>query len=127
MTFGPCAECARHVRVGADRCPFCGAEAAEVAAGEVRPVGRRELTRAAIFAGAALLAGCGGSSEAADEVADDDGTTGGDDPGGGDALDEARDPECDIDPRRCRQLPPCVHDGTCPAPPYGAPPADVIV
>lgn len=127
------------MRVGAERCPFCRAEAA-VEPGAVRPVGRRDLTRAAIFAGAALLAGCGGGD--AEEPGGDDTTSGGDTGGGGDTGaggglggggdtngggDVQLRSECDEDPRRCRQLPQCVYDGTCPAPPYGAPPEDVIV
>lgn len=140
MTVGPCARCARHVRVGSARCPFCGAGASEVAGGAVRAVSRRELTRAAVFASAAVVMGCGSSEpETADDGTSsgggDDPGGGGDDPGGGGTdpggggggSAEVPNPECADDPRRCRQLPPCVYDGTCPAPPYGAPPADTLV
>ncbi len=120
MSVGPCARCARHVRIGEARCPFCGAEARAVVGGAVRGVSRRELTRAAVFASAAVVMGCGSSEP---EAAQDDTTTSGGE--GGDPP--PRDPECDLDPRRCRELPECVHDGTCPAPPYGAPPAETIV
>ncbi len=66
----PCPSCARHVRDA--RCPFCGAPTEGARPGPVRPVSRRALTRAAVFAGAALWAGCGGP-EIEYEVASDTG------------------------------------------------------
>ncbi|MEZ4335729.1 MAG: hypothetical protein R3B82_03790 [Sandaracinaceae bacterium] len=92
---------------------------------------RRDLTRAAMFAGAALATGCGGGET---EAGGGDATSGGDDQGGGDATsggggggqggDEELSP-CQIDPRRCRSSSPACDD--CPVPPYGAPAVDVIV
>jgi len=167
--LAPCATCDRHVRLP-DACPFCGASSGDARPGAVRPVTRREWTRAAIFAGAALLVGCGGSD---DEPTDDDGsdTSGGEAPiatrvdaghdagapdagrpdagapdaGGLDAgsgldagaavsvADSDAGPPQPVVPqdyqgsRRRRQLPACVYERTCPAPPYGAPPSEIIV
>jgi len=173
--LAPCATCDRHVRLP-DACPFCGASSGDARPGAVRPVTRREWTRAAIFAGAALLVGCGGSD---DEPTDDDGsdTSGGEAPiatrvdaghdagapdagrpdaGAPDAggLDAGPSPDAGPppviatadggpgpdagapqrvippdhgNPRRRRRLPACVTEGTCPAPPYGAPPSEIIV
>jgi len=58
----PCPECLRHVRIDAGTCPFCNATYAQPGAVVSKPhrfVG--SVTRAAVFAGAALLApACGG-------------------------------------------------------------------
>lgn len=49
MSFEPCGECRRHVRVGASACPFCGAAGRSVPA-KTRMLGR--ISRAAVFASA---------------------------------------------------------------------------
>lgn len=59
--LGPCPSCSRHVRVGEERCPFCGGSVSGVAAPVVRPVPRGSLTRALVFSGAALALGLSGS------------------------------------------------------------------
>ena len=58
--FEPCPDCARHVRVDARDCPFCGAAVAL----EARPVRRppRRLGRAAIFAARTVLIGATGAA-----------------------------------------------------------------
>jgi hypothetical protein len=57
----PCPGCARHVRAGEIRCPFCDGPLTSVApVRRTRPAGR--LSRAALFAAGATLmsaAGCG--------------------------------------------------------------------
>ncbi len=54
----PCGECRRHVAVTDSACPFCGA-AREVTAPTATRLGR--MSRAAVFAGAALAtSACGG-------------------------------------------------------------------
>lgn len=69
----PCPRCSRHVDASERACPFCDAELAGALPGKLRLVSRRELTRAAIFAGAALLAGaCGVSSTPSDELDEHD-------------------------------------------------------
>lgn len=56
----PCSACARHVRVDDHACPFCGGVTTPRLLVPARPVARARLTRAAIFAGAAILsAACG--------------------------------------------------------------------
>ena len=59
----PCTGCSRHVRSTESACPFCGTllAAQEARAASPRRAGR--LTRAAIFAGAAMIApACGGTT-----------------------------------------------------------------
>jgi hypothetical protein len=58
----PCPACRRHVRVDESACPFCGG-ALEASAPRSLAAGR--LTRAAVFAGAALAGatGCGGKQK----------------------------------------------------------------
>lgn len=107
----PCPACRRHARIDAELCPFCNAL---LDAAPARSMPRGRLTRAAVFAAGAALAGATvgcGSSEGADEHVDEQTTEGdeyvGDDMGGGDDLteDEADPPDHDV------------------AMPYGAPPA----
>lgn len=78
--LSPCPSCARHVSAADRSCPFCGAATEGARPGPLRLVSRRELTRAAIFAGAALFAGACGGPEI---VYDDE-----DDSAGGDSLDD---------------------------------------
>lgn len=52
----PCPGCARHVRAGEARCPFCDASVGDVAPPLVRRVASSSLTRALIFSGAAAVA-----------------------------------------------------------------------
>lgn len=74
--LSPCPSCARHVAAADHSCPFCGASTEGARPGPVRLVSRRELTRAAIFAGAALFAGaCGGPEITYDN---EEGSSGGD-------------------------------------------------
>lgn len=78
-----CPECERHVRARDAKCPFCGATVE--ARSQVRRPGR--LSRAAAFAGAALLGvACGGSDE---EVETTDDTV--EDTGGGEVTDDTAD------------------------------------
>jgi hypothetical protein len=59
MSLSPCPHCARHVRVSAARCPFCGLEVSLTA----RPrLLLPRVGRAALFAAGATLAACGSSS-----------------------------------------------------------------
>ncbi|MCB9570480.1 MAG: hypothetical protein H6709_00165 [Kofleriaceae bacterium] len=69
--LAPCPACHRHVRVDEPACPFCGGE---TPAATPRPASRTRLSRAAVFAGAALAAGgaatsagCGGKAKPADD------------------------------------------------------------
>lgn len=80
IELSPCPSCARHVSAEAAACPFCGAGVTGARPGPTRLVSRRELTRAAIFAGAALWAGACGPAEIAYD--DEDDTAGGDSPDG---------------------------------------------
>jgi hypothetical protein len=68
----PCPRCSRHVEASERACPFCDGELTGARPGKLRLVSRRELTRAAIFAGAALFAGACGSPSAPAEELDDD-------------------------------------------------------
>lgn len=64
MRLVRCEGCGRHVRSEETRCPFCGgARNATVA---LEPVFRR-VSRAAVFAGAAVVGGCWSSSKPAEE------------------------------------------------------------
>jgi len=58
MQLKPCAACQRHVAITETACPFCS-ESLEVASPRSSTLGR--VSRAAVFAGAALAtAACGG-------------------------------------------------------------------
>ena len=72
-----CAACHRHARVAEPACPFCGASLAGLHSPAVRRVSRRELTRTAVFAGAALLLGVGCHSDGDEREVESDGTGGG--------------------------------------------------
>ncbi|HJL18388.1 MAG TPA: hypothetical protein RMH99_22180 [Sandaracinaceae bacterium LLY-WYZ-13_1] len=87
-TLVPCSNCDRHVARDGAACPFCGASAQGSPTGPV--LGRRQLTRAAVFFGAAVLTGCGGSAAGRDETTGD-GTTRGGGTTGGDATDGGGD------------------------------------
>lgn len=54
--LAPCPGCRRHVRVAEATCPFCRSDLEGLAARPDRDFGR--LGRAALFAAAALVAGC---------------------------------------------------------------------
>ncbi len=55
MALLTCQSCARHVKHGAGRCPFCGTTVTSLAS--VRAPARKRLTRAAWIAGATGVAG----------------------------------------------------------------------
>jgi len=98
----PCTACHRHVASSETECPFCGAPIV----GEpprALPIGR--LSRAAVFAGAALATSCGGTKKPAD-------TTTTTQTGSGSAQTEA--------PPDAAPVPIPDHEQ---AKPYGAPPA----
>lgn len=62
----PCGECRRHVAVSASACPFCGATREAGTPASAR-LGR--LSRAAVFAGAALATtACGGKKPKTETV-----------------------------------------------------------
>ena len=146
----PCPRCSRHVEASERACPFCDGELTGALPGRVRLVSRRELTRAAIFGAAALLAGACGASSAPAEEPDDD-SAGGEsqeeselahdsDDGSGD--DTTGETEAEAEARRLREAEEqmralqeeqrrlmedqryrhreCTPEGICP--PYGAPP-----
>jgi hypothetical protein len=108
----PCPRCSRHVDASERACPFCSGALAGASPGKVRLVSRRELTRAAVFAGAALLAGaCGGPSAPADDLDAPDDSSGSEsqgtdlshasDDGSGGAREEAtEETEADAEARR---------------------------
>lgn len=108
MSMVPCPECHRHIRPQTSECPFCGSiQAPASKPGRVGRVSRTAWTRAAIFAGAAVLApACGGSEPAGDTTRD---SSGGDDSGGDSADEDTNGDGSD----------------TTVAPPYGHPALDV--
>jgi hypothetical protein len=64
----PCGECRRHVSVGDAACPFCGT-AREVSAPAAPRGTLSRMSRAAVFAGAALATtACGGNKPKAETV-----------------------------------------------------------
>ncbi len=70
----PCASCHRHVKVGADRCPFC--DAAFAAPMPAAPPDTRGWKRAAIFTvGAALTLGGCSSTVVGSDASPQDGAT----------------------------------------------------
>ena len=64
-----CEECRRHVSIEERACPFCGAAREPEASAAAARLGR--VSRAAVFAGAALAStACGGSKAKADKPID---------------------------------------------------------
>jgi hypothetical protein len=104
----PCGECRRHVSITDGACPFCGT-ARESATAVSRGVLSR-MSRAAVFAGAALAtAACGGNKPKAESVDNNQPAQQADA-----GVDETAQPDPDLDPR------PDPHNIPMP---YGAPPA----
>jgi len=118
----PCPECRRHARIDADACPFCQAQLEPATPRKAVSTGGR-LTRAAVFAGAALVgsaaaASCGGEEP---EQEQQQTTTGGEETAGGDGTtDTGTGTEGTGDGTGDEQTPP---DDNQTAMPYGAPPA----
>ena len=126
-----CAGCDRHLREQELACPFCGRDARDATPGRFRIVSRRELTRAAVFTGAALALGCGSASEEEEEQQDIGGGTGSggedttlddtdddevsDGTGDGDTEDDFHEEDLYRDRRRSCDDPACL------TMPYGAP------
>jgi hypothetical protein len=107
----PCPGCRRHVRLDEVSCPFC---AAALDGGEARSPSTTRLSRAAVFAGAALAtvaAGCGGKQTTGpdNQVVENEATT---------VVDAAPTP----DAAPVVQSPVDDYDNSC-CMPYGAPPA----
>jgi hypothetical protein len=108
----PCPSCQRHVRVDATTCPFC-AVALELSAPPLpAPTGR--LTRAAAFAGAALLGTACGSSAPQAKEPPQNGPVAAADAG----ADQVAEP-----PDAAPAPPPPPYDPHNTPMPYGAPPA----
>jgi hypothetical protein len=62
----PCVECRRHVSIAEHACPFCGAAREPAAAAGQR---FKRVSRAAVFAGAALAStACGGKKPKTDTI-----------------------------------------------------------
>ena len=57
MTLVPCRGCGRHVRAESPHCPFCD-EAVPSATAPTAPLAGGRLSRAAVLAGLAVVAGC---------------------------------------------------------------------
>jgi hypothetical protein len=125
--MAPCEGCSRHVRVGGEACPFCGASTASLVAPEPRRPRGGRWTRAALMAGSALLGtaalGCGSSSssetteQTETTTEDTSGSEGSATEGGaaeGGATEEGATGEGGDDEPDVRAL-------------YGGPPAEVIV
>jgi hypothetical protein len=70
----PCSECQRHVASSETKCPFCGAAIVAEPA-RTLPLGR--LSRAAVFAGAALATSACGGTKAKPADTTQTGNTGG--------------------------------------------------
>lgn len=145
--LSPCAQCRRHVRADEATCPFCGSEVTTAEPVPSRPALR--LTRAALFAGATLLApACGGhqhhdKDHSHDRDAEQDTTqdtaVSQADAGPAQTPEEAADPkrtaeeqeeqrrrlqeaeERLLEEENYRRGGECTPDGQCP--PYGAPPS----
>jgi len=127
----PCTACGRWVRASDSACPFCGA----AHRGAVLPPRPPLRSRLAMVAGALLLGACGGGDATADDADDGTGSGGGEvvDDGGGDGDDLDGDGSPDAE-ASCAGVcgshhhPECMDDDPpCPAPPYGAPPADAVI
>lgn len=114
----PCTRCSRHTRSSESDCPFCGTALAARAAPATSARRSARLTRAAIFAGVAMIApACGGASandphdtvspHPPDETADEE---------------AARLAARDAEQRRLEEEAQSNDDGNIQARPYGAPP-----
>lgn len=57
--LGLCPHCDRHVSIDESACPFCDGALAFAPGGPVRPVPATRTRAALLFAGAAVVAGCG--------------------------------------------------------------------
>ena len=113
----PCTGCARHIRSSESECPFCATPLAAQAAAAPRAPRIGRLTRAAVFAGAALIApACGGTTatETQDTVSPPPDDT---------AEQQAREQaERDAEQRRLQEQVNTDQDENIQARPYGAPP-----
>ena len=121
LALVPCTDCNRHVRFDSTACQFCGAELAFAEPAPRRST--RGLTRAMIFAGAALLVpACGGGSEETVQEQESTGAGGGDGQttGGGDGQTTGGGDGQTTDGQTSDGQ---DHNITA-APPYGAPPAE---
>jgi len=108
LDLRPCTACQRHVAITEAACPFCSASLVETEPRSM-PLGR--LSRAALFAGAALAtAACGGKAKPDPNLNTNDNTTQTADAG----LTEAPAPDAAEVVQPQRRLPNM---------PYGAPPA----
>ena len=101
--LAPCKECRRHVDVRSVACPFCLAPSEP---SEPREFSFRRISRAGVFAGAALVAGACGGKKGGDTTPPPPPTA----DAGVDAAPVGQDPPPPFDPR---DMPT----------PYGAPPA----
>lgn len=136
--LAPCPGCRRHVRVAEAACPFCRSSLEGLAARPERELGR--LGRAALFAAAALVAGCDKSVPPTQDpatkpkpTATDTGTAppvddgGPDDPGAPQAEYGAPAPKADTGPDDMGTMhakyggAPMPHPSALPA--YGLPPS----
>jgi len=101
----PCEGCRRHVSIDESACPFCGTTREVDAASGAMKLGR--LSRAAVFAGAALASSaCGGSKAKADKP-----------------IDNTQEQTASADAGVVEQPPPPPDDPNNIPMPYGAPPA----
>jgi hypothetical protein len=107
----PCPSCRRHVRAGAEPCPFCGSREEREAPRPLPPAGLR-LTRAAVFAGA--LAACGSTTGKQQQGAE---------PVDAGLVSNAQDLDANTTPD-ARLAPVKPPDNHC-CKPYGAPPARI--
>lgn len=115
----PCSACGRHVRASGEACPFC-----EAPLGSVQPassslrVTRAQLTRAALFAGATVIAAaCGGADSGGAAEPDPEGNAFVQ-PYGAPAIEEEESTEATESDEGGGAETQAV------APPYGAPPVE---
>lgn len=103
----PCDGCRRHVSIEDSACPFCGTTREVESAGGAMTLGR--LSRAAVFAGAALASSaCGGSKAKADTPIDNT---------------QQQEQTASVDAGVEQPPPPPPNDPNNIPMPYGAPPA----
>lgn len=101
----PCVGCRRHVSIEDGVCPFCGTTREVDGPGGAMKLGR--LSRAAVFAGAALAgSACGGSKAKADTP-----------------IDNTQEQTASVDAGVEQPPPPPPNDPNNIPMPYGAPPA----